>query len=300
MMQTSNYESIIDNLYDGVYYLDKERRIKIWSKGAEYITGYTGSEVLGRQCSDSLLAHTSLEGKNLCRLSCLMSNALDSGSYYKTEAFIKHKDGHDVQISLRISPMFDSEGNIIGVAHIFTNNEAYITKTKTRKNYEVYFDLLTDFPSRYNSEIILKNKIEEFRRYKWPFAVFLVEIDHFDELCGKFDKKVFSDLIKQFSNLLKHDVRPFDIIGRWSENQFLVILINVKKEVMMMLGERMRKLIELTDFKSSDYEVKMTISQGGVLVGKAISFQEIHKKLNKLIKDSQDAGGNNSSFYVFH
>jgi diguanylate cyclase (GGDEF)-like protein len=196
--------------------------------------------------------------------------------------------------------MFDSEGNIIGVAHIFTNNEAYITKTKTRKNYEVYFDLLTDFPSRYNSEIILKNKIEEFRRYKWPFAVFLVEIDHFDELCGKFDKKVFSDLIKQFSNLLKHDVRPFDIIGRWSENQFLVILINVKKEVMMMLGERMRKLIELTDFKSSDYEVKMTISQGGVLVGKAISFQEIHKKLNKLIKDSQDAGGNNSSFYVFH
>jgi PAS domain S-box-containing protein len=33
------YKDIIDNLYDGVYFVDKDRRIIYWNNGAERITG---------------------------------------------------------------------------------------------------------------------------------------------------------------------------------------------------------------------------------------------------------------------
>ena len=33
------YENILDNLYDGVYILNRERKISYWSNGAERISG---------------------------------------------------------------------------------------------------------------------------------------------------------------------------------------------------------------------------------------------------------------------
>ena len=42
------YKSLLDNLYDGVYFVDRDRRITYWNKGAERITGYAAAEVLGK------------------------------------------------------------------------------------------------------------------------------------------------------------------------------------------------------------------------------------------------------------
>ena len=95
------------------------------------------------------------------------------------------------------------------------------------------------------------------------------------------------------------DVRPFDILGRWSENQFLVIMINVKKKAMLMLGERMRALIENSDFKAGKASIKLTFSQSSVLIGNDVSNEELIEKLEELLKKSIEAGGNRSSYHVF-
>ncbi|MCK4653580.1 MAG: PAS domain-containing protein, partial [Candidatus Cloacimonetes bacterium] len=54
-MATSNYQNLLDNLYEGVYYVDTDKRIKYWSRGAERITGYKSSETIGKLCSDDIL-----------------------------------------------------------------------------------------------------------------------------------------------------------------------------------------------------------------------------------------------------
>ncbi len=60
------YREVLDNLYDGVYYVDPHRRITFWNKAAENITGYSRQEVLGRKCSDNLLVHVNDQGAGLC------------------------------------------------------------------------------------------------------------------------------------------------------------------------------------------------------------------------------------------
>ena len=64
------YKEVIDNLYDGVYFVDRSRTITYWNKGAERITGYKKDEVLGRSCQDNLLSHCTAEGVELCRDRC--------------------------------------------------------------------------------------------------------------------------------------------------------------------------------------------------------------------------------------
>ena len=51
------YATLLDNLYDGVYFVNRERQITLWNKAAERITGFTKAEVLGKRCADNLLRH---------------------------------------------------------------------------------------------------------------------------------------------------------------------------------------------------------------------------------------------------
>jgi len=52
------YQSILENLSEGIYYVDKDRNITYWIKAAENITGYTKEEVMGKSCADNLLRRT--------------------------------------------------------------------------------------------------------------------------------------------------------------------------------------------------------------------------------------------------
>lgn len=52
------YRELLDNLHDGVYFVDRDRRITFWNKGAERLSGFSAAEVVGRRCSDNILTHT--------------------------------------------------------------------------------------------------------------------------------------------------------------------------------------------------------------------------------------------------
>ena len=56
-MDRSEYKKIIENMYDGVYYVDKNREILCWNKAAERITGFNAKDVIGSHCYNNVLNH---------------------------------------------------------------------------------------------------------------------------------------------------------------------------------------------------------------------------------------------------
>ena len=64
---------ILNNIQDGVYYVDKNRVIQFWNKGAEKITGYKAEEVVGLTCPETYLNHIDEE--------CRRSNIKKAGYY---------------------------------------------------------------------------------------------------------------------------------------------------------------------------------------------------------------------------
>ena len=65
MIKNQNlYEKILDNLYEGVYIVDKNRKIIFWNKSAERITGFKNFEVLGKRCSENILIHNIFIGNS--------------------------------------------------------------------------------------------------------------------------------------------------------------------------------------------------------------------------------------------
>ena len=70
------YLTIINNLNDGVYFVDLDRRILFWNKAAERITGYSADEIMGRPCQDNILNHIDEDGRPLCVIGCPLFAAM--------------------------------------------------------------------------------------------------------------------------------------------------------------------------------------------------------------------------------
>jgi PAS domain S-box-containing protein len=64
------HKSIVDNIGDGVYFVDPARTILYWNRGAEKLTAYSPDRVEGHRCYENILNHVDAEGNVLCHTVC--------------------------------------------------------------------------------------------------------------------------------------------------------------------------------------------------------------------------------------
>jgi PAS domain S-box-containing protein len=69
------YKTVLDNLYDGIYFIDNDKKILYWNKGAEKHTGYKHTDVIGRHCCE-ILKHADKKGVKLCNGKCPVSHTI--------------------------------------------------------------------------------------------------------------------------------------------------------------------------------------------------------------------------------
>jgi len=98
-------DAIISQTLDGV--------ITSWNKAAEILYGYTAAEAIG-QISTSL----HIPPAHLDEISNLLYRVGRGERIFHHEATYRNKDGHDIGVSLSISPIKNNAGNIIGVSTI--------------------------------------------------------------------------------------------------------------------------------------------------------------------------------------
>ncbi len=112
-------ESLLENLIDGVYFVDRDRRIMYWNRGAERIAGFTRDEVLGRRCADGILEHCDESGRILCGERCPLLATINDGRLREVHVYLQHKDGHRKPVCICASPIRDASGAIVGAVESF-------------------------------------------------------------------------------------------------------------------------------------------------------------------------------------
>jgi PAS domain S-box-containing protein len=118
---------VLNYLNDAVYITDRGRKILLWNKRAEEITGYSAGEVVGSRCMDNILVHIDKYGHPLCTTNlCPLYRAIIKESPSKTPVLIyaKHKKGHRIPVSVSVAPMRDDAGEVIGGIEIFRDETA--------------------------------------------------------------------------------------------------------------------------------------------------------------------------------
>src|SRR5262249_23753436 len=92
--------------------VDLDGVITSWNQGAESLYGYTAQEALGRN-------YTMLVPPEACEAEKSILESLGRGEHLKHfETMRRRKDGSHVAISLTLSPVKDSRGEVIGASRI--------------------------------------------------------------------------------------------------------------------------------------------------------------------------------------
>lgn len=288
------YESLLDNLYDGVYYVDSERRITYWNKSAERLTGYGKSNVLGRPCHDNILMHINEKGERLCETLCPLAQTIEDGQPREIALFFNHRDGHRVPVSARIAPIRDAEDRIIGAVQVFSDNSAGMELQRRIEELQklALLDPLTSLGNRRYVEINLRAKIDEMHRYHMPFGVLFLDIDKFKNINDTYGHETGDRVLGMIGRTLSSNLRPSDILGRWGGEEFVVIVSNVDTDGLRDIANRCRFLVERSSISQGDGQIHVTISIGGVLCEPEDTPKTLINKADQLMYESKTAGRN--------
>ncbi|OGW40746.1 MAG: diguanylate cyclase [Nitrospirae bacterium GWD2_57_9] len=287
------YKSLLDNLYDGVYFVDRDRRITYWNKGAERITGYAAAEVLGKHCFDNILMHTDREGKSLCRGVCPLAGCINDRRERSADIYLKHKDGHRVRVNVRVATMLDDKGAVVGGIEIFTENMPAAAAIERLAELEriAYIDSLTGLPNRRYAEITLHARMDELQRYGWLFGVIFIDIDNFKSVNDRYGHQCGDEVLKTVAKTLQNSVRSFDVISRWGGEEYLAVIANVEGDELVATANRCRALVE-GSFIPAVPSLRVTISLGATLASRADSVDAIVTRADRFMYESKKAGRN--------
>jgi diguanylate cyclase (GGDEF)-like protein/PAS domain S-box-containing protein len=289
------YKDIIDNLYDGVYFVDRDRVITYWNRGAERITGYSASQTLGRACRDNLLNHVTANGVQLCQNHCPLAAVMEDGKEHEAEVFLHHADGHRVPVVIRASPMRDRDGNIIGAVESFSNNSNVMdTRTKLRAlRREATTDALTGVGNRKYLEGRLDALIAEYKNNPGAAGLLFIDVDHFKLVNDHFGHNAGDAVLRMIAKTLRLALRATDTIGRWGGEEFVAILYEIQdQEALRAAAEKVRALVECSRLDLKEKRLAVTISIGGTLLSPRDTPETLIHRADELMYQSKQAGRN--------
>lgn len=290
----SFFKTVIDQMYDGVYFTDLSRRITYWNQGAERITGYVKDEVIGTFCKDHILMHVNDEGVVLCTDLCPLAKTIKDGSIREADVYLHHKDGHRIPVTIRVNPIYDLQGHVIGAVEVFTNSASKIAALEKIKEWQeaAFIDPLTAVGNRRYTEIVLKNVFDDYSSQGLPFGLLFVDIDRYKRVNDTYGHQVGDRILQMVAQTLSSNVKSFDFVGRWGGDEFLIVMMNVDQERLLSRAEMLCRLVEQSHLMLEDQVVNCTVSIGAALVNQDADWQNVLSRADQLLYKSKRFGRN--------
>lgn len=293
-MHTISSDKLLESLFDGVYYVDLDRKITVWNAAAERITGFLRTEVRGACCADNILRHMDEAGNELCTTGCPLAASMQDGQLREANVYLHHKQGHRVPVTVRISPVRDADGTIVGGIEVFSDNSSALQilgELESLKK-EVYLDRLTGVGNRRYGEMILETRLFEWRSHGVPCGVIFLDIDHFKRFNDLYGHRIGDEVLTLVGKTITNLLRRMDVVARWGGEEFVIILQNVTPDYLQLAAERVRRFIERSFLMVDGEELSVTASLGATVVRGDDTFETIVDRADKLMYESKNKGRN--------
>ncbi len=295
MADSSLYKTVVDNLHEGVYLVDTERRITYWNNGAERISGFAAERVLGSCCADNILMHVDSEGTLLCRGHCPVADTVRDGQPRQADVYLHHREGHRVPVAVRVWAVRDEEGRITGAVEIFTDQASLVGREAPDAVPRPLHDPVTRVGARPYLEAKLRASLVEWKHHDVPTGVVLFDVDRLDGINARAGRRAGDRVLRMIASTLQHTLRESDLVGRWGDDEFLVILFNVTPSRLRVLAHRLRILVDNSHIVEGAVDLHATVSGGATLVRPGDEADGLVRRLEGLLAESKRAGENTLS-----
>ena len=269
--------------------LVRHRRFAWVSNHITAMFGYTPAEVIGR--STAFLYYYSDDYQ---RLWAEEEPVLMRGESYRGDYCFRCKDGRPLWCAMSakaLDPADLDKGILFVVADINDRKlmEQALRDAKAHLELLATTDQLTDLANRRKLTDVLGDEIGRSNRYKQPFSIILLDIDHFKDVNDTHGHDAGDHVLKQVGRVLGQNVRNTDKPGRWGGEEFMIVCPATRLEDALILAEHVRQRIEDHDF---GLPLRITASFGVAEYTPIVDLEILIKAADEALYKAKSSGRN--------
>ena len=287
------YRKILDNLYDGVYFVDPERRITYWNKGAERISGFTAEQVMGKCCADNILVHVDDLGNELCKGDCPLAQTLKDGQVREADVYLHHADGHRIPVKIRVAPIIKND-KVVGATEVFSDNTTFNLFRSQLESLEssAYIDALSQLSNRAYAASKVEAALYELKQNGLSFGLLFVDVDNLKTVNDVYGHDVGDKVLQSVSGTLRKSIRANDLAGRWGGDEFIAGFQGISKEKLLEIANKLLGLINQSYVFLEDKRIRVTVSIGATMARPEDSLDDLVRRVDRLMYDCKRQGNN--------
>ena len=163
-----------------------------------------------------------------------------------------------------------------------------ISYYKEKMNEVSTTDELTGLHNRKYLQEALESEISRSRRYKTKVSCILFDLDYFKAVNDMYGYEWGDILLRNIAGMLDVSVRKEDVVTRYGDEEFLLILPNTSEDNAFIYAERFRRAVEKMEFIPAGEEERhpVTISGG---IATFPCMENVHEDANTLIRYAEHA-----------
>lgn len=215
------FRTAMEELPVGIYIVDRDQRIRFWNRGAEAIIGHLAHEVVGRMYSECFACDQ--HGHTLCGNDCPVTATLRDGQRQSITAFYLHKQGHRVPVHLRTQAIVRNGEQVEGAIVLFEEAAKSGDAAAEPSTYGC-LDPVTGVPSHRLTRALLGECIAALQESRHPFGVLRIRVLRLDEFRSQHGPRSAIPFLQSAARTLRHCLHPDSFLGRWGEDEFIVVL----------------------------------------------------------------------------
>ncbi|RZS58277.1 diguanylate cyclase domain-containing protein [Sphaerotilus mobilis] len=210
------FEAIVQFSRDAIISKSLDSRVTSWNAGAEAALGWREDEMVGHSISRVLPADRQQEEVDL------MARIVRGEVVEAFDTVRLHRDGHRVDMSVSVAPLYDDHGRVIGASSIGRD----VTRQKAMEE-EIrslaFLDPLTRLPNRRLLLDRLNQALVRARRDRCHGALVFIDLDHFKDLNDTHGHEMGDRVLVETAQRLSAHVRLSDTVARLGGDEFVVV-----------------------------------------------------------------------------
>ena len=177
-----------------------------------------------------------------------------------------------------------------------------LSEAKDTLDSTAMFDTLTKALNQKSFLVLARGELERARRGQSPLSLVALDIDNFKTINDKYGENIGNDVLTVIAKSIREKSRPYDGVGRFEEDMFLIILPGVIGQDAEKVADRILKDIKNTNITLLDgRELNVSVSAGVVSSIRITASTEIDNLVQHAMEAVAHAkrDGGNQSHMVF-
>ena len=233
--------AVLENVAEGIITVDEAGIVQSFNPAAEQIFGFSAGEVIGRRFRTLIADSSDLRFAAMTEASDQSDQPMVCLPIPRREVLGYRKDGKSVALDLAISHVrIDSRPFAIVSVRDITERKRWEDVLR----YQALHDTLTNLPNRTLLHDRLQMSITVGSQTSRPFALLLLDLDHFKEVNDTFGHQYGDILLQEAASRLAGVLRPSDTIARLGGDEFGVILPNTDEANAAAIASRILRAQE--------------------------------------------------------